>query len=642
MFNSYDLRGIYRKSIKEDMIFSLLYGLVKDAQNEELKNNYPNNNFSYKYNTQENNLQENDNNNQEEQRLDSQINPQKKINLEVTVRIAYDFRSSSYSLANAARIGVTAAGGSVDNLGIIPIPILYYISHVDNYLNTEDNLSENLITLKDFQQNTKKNNKIQNKKAIIHIMITASHNSESYSGIKILYRDRSLNGSEMMTIINNYQNISYLFDKYNESNNYFNINNSNKYWCDNYILYLNNTINNKNIFCNVSQKYHSSDIKLKVVWNLGKSTMLSIIPKVINILDNKFSKKITHFINTNTLSWDYNPYSNSAQFDSLNEIKNKEKVICFSFDGDGDRISLIGYKVGGNILDNVVEYNNNFNIHENISIIENIIIFLLKFINFPINTEKNIFYDKFIILYDVNTSKRFINYISKEYPNIIGKFCTNGHTSIKNIMKNNKDIIISFESSGHIYIRQKIFNNYAIYEDPILVSSLIISILVNNNLNDNNSLKIDYENNCTSKKIIPKAKIKIIEIKLSKFYNKINKSLIIKNIIYYFYKYKRKYYYNNKSIKYKKNNSNFYEIDYKDQHSIRISNKISYFSMHFSRTEDILRIKIDTIGNINKIYIEIVSAILNKKIISIKQKNLIKKFLNILKSIKKNIKRNIY
>lgn len=80
------------------------------------------------------------------------------------ITVAYDTRISSPMLENAVAAGLLAAGASVCKLGMIPTPVLAYL--------------------------TKK------LKAKAGVMITASHNPPQYNGIKIFHKDSTAYGEK--------------------------------------------------------------------------------------------------------------------------------------------------------------------------------------------------------------------------------------------------------------------------------------------------------------------------------------------------------------------------------------------------------------------------------------------------------------
>lgn len=199
----------------------------------------------------------------------------KKLCKNITVLVGMDNRTTSFGLANALTAGFNLCGVLVRHLGTIHTPFLYYNAY--------------------------------QKKNILGIMITASHNPIEYNGFKVVFNSRVVNGSEILSILNHVRQDLNLQEQ----------------GMSDYIQYLFN-------------KTSLSALQdISVLWDCNHGATQNVIFELV-----------THLCNQNTvIDVDKHISTQPDPATQSNIGRIKEIVlnydIAFCFDGDGDRLLVI-------------------------------------------------------------------------------------------------------------------------------------------------------------------------------------------------------------------------------------------------------------------------------------------------------------
>ena len=207
------------------------------------------------------------------------------------VIIGMDNRQSSAALFDALKLGLQTNGLKITTIGIVPTPVLYYASF------------------------------IQNKKTL-GIMLTASHNPAQYNGFKVIFNGKILDGKALENAIN-------LFD--NNFEEALNIN-------DDYLDY---------VFSATNLLTAQPKRAYKILWDCNNGATQEIIKALINKLP---YDEINHtVINQNQYITTEPDPTNNTNIDRVRDIMLRNTYdIAFCFDGDGDRLVIITQD--GNVL----------------------------------------------------------------------------------------------------------------------------------------------------------------------------------------------------------------------------------------------------------------------------------------------------
>ena len=204
--------------------------------------------------------------------------------------VGYDGRLSSPILEKSLIQGLFDNGANVTRIGLCASPMLYYAA---TRLRAEG-----------------------------AIMITGSHNPSNYNGFKILTKEGSYFGKEILSLMKT-KNMPLLSGKIH----YFDISNS-------YISKLVNTISFKKN-------------NLKVVWDPGNGSTGNIVNKLLKHVPGKHI-----IINADVDGTFPSHHPDPTEEKNLVEIKKKIKKynadIGIAFDGDGDRIGVLDSE--GNLI----------------------------------------------------------------------------------------------------------------------------------------------------------------------------------------------------------------------------------------------------------------------------------------------------
>ncbi len=308
----------------------------------------------------------------------------KKFN-SLNIIVGYDGRLSSPILEKNLIQGLLNAGANVTRIGVCTSPMLYFAS--------------------------------ERLRADGAIMITGSHNPSNYNGFKILTKEGSYFGKEILTLLKT--NIDkHLLGKLH----YFDISNS-------YVSELVNRI--------------SFDKKnLSVVWDSGNGSTGNILKKLVKHIPGK------HFmINSNVdgtfPSHHPDPTEEKNLIDIKKSIKKNKADIGIAFDGDGDRIGVLdaeGNFISGDKL---------------------LLVYAIDILKKKPGSK---------IIADVKAS----NIIFETINNLGGEaiMCKTGHSLIKAKMKETKALLAG-EMSGHIFIA----DDYYGFDDALYASVRLLNII---------------------------------------------------------------------------------------------------------------------------------------------------------------------
>ena len=308
----------------------------------------------------------------------------KKFN-SLNIIVGYDGRLSSPILEKNLIQGLLNAGSNVTRISVCTSPMLYFASEI--------------------------------LKADGAIMITGSHNPSNYNGFKILTKEGSYFGKEILSLIKTKIDKPLLGKLHN-----FNISN-------NYISELVDKI--------------SFDKKnLSVVWDSGNGSTGNILKKLVKHIPGK------HFLINSNVDGTFpshhpDPTEEKNLIDIKKSIKKNKADIGIAFDGDGDRIGVLdaeGNFISGDKL---------------------LLVYAIDILKTKPNSK---------IIADVKAS----NIIFETINNLGGEaiMCKTGHSFIKAKMKETKALLAG-EMSGHIFIA----DDYYGFDDALYASVRLLNII---------------------------------------------------------------------------------------------------------------------------------------------------------------------
>lgn len=416
IINKYDIRGIWGEDLNEDSIYIIIEGIAEEII------------FNYK------------------DTLNS-----------IAICIGEDSRESSQYIRDLLINFFIKKSINVIILDIVSTPMLYFNMYDAEYINQKSKMN-----------------------LVFGIMITASHNSNEYNGMKIMRGEKCLNGDDIHNIIS----CKKIYEQYNTS-------------------YYNNKLTEGNVLnFNINERYldvvfnkfkNINDYKyaLKILWNLSNGVMTSTINSVISRLSHN-----THVV----INLPPEDFINSAEV-----VLHEKCNIGFIFDTDGDRITII--LSNGRILKGD----------------ELIFVFAFCISRCIKSRAKDIAKDsadnfKMKIMIDIKCGDVIIKALKNS--SIDSVFTPSGHSLIKKQLQTRDDISFAGEISGHIY-----FNSSEYYPfDDALYAALKIIWLYNNSKDIfleaisllpkerfYKKFKINY-NNVEFKKLINNIKIKLNKI----------------------------------------------------------------------------------------------------------------------------------
>ena len=303
----------------------------------------------------------------------------------VNIVVGYDGRLSSPILEKSLIQGLFDNGANVTRIGLCASPMLYFASI---RLRTEG-----------------------------AIMITGSHNPSNYNGFKILTKEGSFFGKELLSLMK-IKTMSLMHGKIN----YFDISNS----------YISNLVNA------ISFKKNN----LKVIWDTGNGSTGNTIKKLIKHIPGKHIL-INSDIDGTFPSHHPDPTEEKNLVEIKKTIKKYNADIGIAFDGDGDRIGVLdsqGNFVSGDKL-------------------------LLLFAMDVLKKKP-----KAKIIADVKAS----NLIFKTINSLGGTaiMSKTGHSLIKTKMKETQALLAG-EMSGHIFFADEYYG----FDDAIYASIRLLNIM---------------------------------------------------------------------------------------------------------------------------------------------------------------------
>jgi phosphomannomutase len=302
-----------------------------------------------------------------------------------TVTLGYDGRISSPDLEKSITKGLRDSGIDVIQIGLVPTPILYF--------------------------------SIKELKAGGGIMITGSHNTGDYNGIKMALYDRPVWGKDIESFPNIVKKLPNPKKKGNVQQ------------------------------YNATTPFIEKMVKLanfnntKVVWDISNGATGAIMPKLVKQLPGHHIL-INEQVDGNFPNHSPDPTKIENLEQLINTVKENKADIGIAFDGDGDRICAVtntGEQVLGDRL--LIFYAHNI---------------LQKL-------------PKSIIIGDIKSSQVFIDQVVK----MGGKpmLLPTGHSNIKAAMKE-YDCPLAGELSGHIFFK----DNYG-YDDAVYAAIKLLNIL---------------------------------------------------------------------------------------------------------------------------------------------------------------------
>lgn len=310
-----------------------------------------------------------------------------KIAIDLFVVVGMDNRTTSFNLNNAIVAGFSACELRVKQLGVVSTSALYYEAFVS-----------------DFDRNT------------LGIMVTASHNPAQYNGFKIVFNSKIVDGSALLTIINEYDTKSE-----NKKNN-------------DYLDYL----------CNRSgldTLKNASDIR--ILWDCNNGATQQVIRELVTRLPN-----YNTIIGCNTYIGDIPDPTDKSNIDRVKNLVNTYDM-AFCFDGDGDRLLIINHD--GRVLRG-----------------DKILLILAEYY------ARNVGQHQAVV--DIKTSNSVINHIQKLGFNVFVQ--KTGHSFIKQMMCQ-KQATLGGEISGHIFFKFiELDGNFIAYDDALLAACYLLQIML--------------------------------------------------------------------------------------------------------------------------------------------------------------------
>ena len=315
-----------------------------------------------------------------------------KRNKYKNVVIGYDGRHSSLKIHKELIKGLLSQGIEVFKIGLVPTPLLYFSMY--------------------------------SKKLDSGIMITGSHNPPNYNGFKMLLKNKSIVGKDILNIAK----ISSKGDFYKNKRGKLNKISIK----DKYLFFLTNSANVKK--------------NIKIAWDPGNGSSGEIISRLTKKLNGK------HYLINEKIDGSFPAHHPDPTIEKnlkqlINLVKKKKCDFGFAFDGDGDRLGVVDNE--GKII-----------------YADKIVAFLAK----DVLLEK----PKSKIILDIKSSQIVFNEIKK----LKGKpfFWKTGHSLIKEKMKETKAIFAG-EMSGHIFFADKYYG----FDDAIYASIRFLNLFCDSN-----------------------------------------------------------------------------------------------------------------------------------------------------------------
>tara|TARA_R110000868_G_scaffold353876_2_gene615094 strand:+ start:44073 stop:45494 length:1422 start_codon:yes stop_codon:yes gene_type:complete len=329
------------------------------------------------------------------------------LNNDNKIIIGQDARISSPVVFSNLTKGIIETGVEVYDIGIVPTPVLYHYVETNNFLNG--------------------------------IMITGSHNSAEYNGLKIIINGNSYSGENISSIYNKIKNQDYI-----KANNKAKI--TSKYQALDH--YLQDITTN---FFKITQKNKFK--RLTVVVDSGNSVAGVIVPKVLKTLGCKVIELYSELDGSFP-----NHHPDPAKLENLKDLQqmvlNKNADLGLAFDGDADRLGVITNKAEVVWPDKLI------------------MLFAKDLLSKKPNSK---------IIYDVKCSRN-LEKVIKKYNGIPIMYCT-GHSLIKAKMRKT-GALLAGEMSGHIFFK----DNWYGFDDAIYSAIKLLEILVNTKEYQNLSL----------------------------------------------------------------------------------------------------------------------------------------------------------
>ncbi|PPR29570.1 MAG: Phosphomannomutase/phosphoglucomutase [Alphaproteobacteria bacterium MarineAlpha6_Bin6] len=303
------------------------------------------------------------------------------------VVVGYDGRISSINFEKELVKGLSSKGINVYKIGLVPTPLLYFTMY--------------------------------SKKYDSGIMITGSHNPSNYNGFKMLLKNKSIVGKDILDLARISSKGIFVNDKKAKIKKIL-IKNK-------YLSFLKNSSNIKK--------------NIKVAWDPGNGSSGEVVSKLIKKIKGK------HFIINGKIDGNFPSHhpdptvpKNLKQL--INLVKKKKCDLGFAFDGDGDRLGVVDNK--GRII-----------------FADKIVAFLARDVLLNNPNSK--------IILDIKSSQVVFNEIKKLNGNPI--FWKTGHSLIKKKMKETKAIFAG-EMSGHIFFADKYYG----FDDAIYASIRFLNL----------------------------------------------------------------------------------------------------------------------------------------------------------------------
>ena len=303
------------------------------------------------------------------------------------VVVGYDGRISSINFEKELVKGLSSKGINVYKIGLVPTPMLYFTMY--------------------------------SKKYDSGIMISGSHNPSNYNGFKMLLKNKSIVGKDILDLARISSKGIFVNDKKAKIKKIL-IKNK-------YLSFLKNSSNIKK--------------NIKVAWDPGNGSSGEVVSKLIKKIKGK------HFIINGKIDGNFPSHhpdptvpKNLKQL--INLVKKKKCDLGFAFDGDGDRLGVGDNK--GRII-----------------FADKIVAFLARDVLLNNPNSK--------IILDIKSSQVVFNEIKKLNGNPI--FWKTGHSLIKKKMKETKAIFAG-EMSGHIFFADKYYG----FDDAIYASIRFLNL----------------------------------------------------------------------------------------------------------------------------------------------------------------------
>jgi phosphomannomutase len=354
------------------------------------------------------------------------------------VVVGYDGRLSSVKIEKELVKGLLSKGIKVYRIGIGPTPLLYFSMY--------------------------------SRKLDSGIMITGSHNPPNYNGFKMLLKNKSIFGKDILDLAKISSRGDFCGNKRGKVNKISMINK--------YLFFLINLAKVKK--------------NIKVAWDPGNGSSGEIISRLTKKLNGKHYL-INEKIDGNFPAHHPDPTVPKNLKQLINLVKKKKCDFGLAFDGDGDRLGVVDNK--GKII-----------------YADKVVAFLAKDVLVEKPNSK--------IIIDIKSSQIVFNEIKK----LKGKpfFWKTGHSLIKEKMKETKAIFAG-EMSGHIFFADKYYG----FDDAIYASIRFLNLFCDSNkslskiFNDMqksfNTPELRFNTTETEKFIIIKKLKKILKKEKKKF-----------------------------------------------------------------------------------------------------------------------------